>query len=154
MRGSAFAKFPGPRLGSGLADLVMRQVAEREFTRYPVCRGGLNDVLGVISTRSLLQQVMRGEAMTLASDLQPPVFVPETLSGMELLDHFRASSAQIAWLPDEDTGIVILSNTRGSRAAKIMPTWLDYQLGLEKTDWFRLNEINVAANAPAVASGD
>ena len=62
--------------------------------------------------------------------------------------------AQIAWLPDEDTGIVILSNTRGSRAAKIMPTWLDYQLGLEKTDWFRLNEINVAANAPAVASGD
>ena len=62
--------------------------------------------------------------------------------------------AQIAWLPEEDTGIVILSNTRGSRAAKIMPTWLDYQLGLEKTDWFRLNEITVAANAPAVASGD
>ena len=80
---------------------VMRQVAEREFTRYPVCRGGLEDVLGVISTRSLLQQVMRGEAMTLASDLQPPVFVPETLSGMELLDHFRASSAQIVFVVDE-----------------------------------------------------
>ena len=62
--------------------------------------------------------------------------------------------AQIAWLPEEDTGIVILSNTRGSRAAKIMPTWLDYQLGLAKTDWFRLSEIAEAANAPATASGD
>ncbi len=80
---------------------VMRQVAEREFTRYPVCRGGLDDVLGVISTRSLLQQVMRGEAMTLTQNLQPPVFVPETLSGMELLDHFRASSAQIVFVVDE-----------------------------------------------------
>jgi putative hemolysin len=80
---------------------VMRQIAEREFTRYPVCRGGLGDVLGVISTRSLLQQVMHGEAMTLTQDLQPPVFVPETLSGMELLDHFRASSAQIVFVVDE-----------------------------------------------------
>ena len=34
-------------------------------------------------------------------DLQPPVFVPETLSGMELLEHFRASSAQIVFVVDE-----------------------------------------------------
>lgn len=62
--------------------------------------------------------------------------------------------AQIAWLPDQDAGIVVLSNTRGSRASKIVPDWLDYQLGLEKTDWFRLNEITEAANPPASASGD
>ena len=62
--------------------------------------------------------------------------------------------AQIAWLPAQDAGIVVLSNTRGSRASKIVPDWLDYQLGLEKTDWFRLNEITEAANTPASASGD
>ncbi len=62
--------------------------------------------------------------------------------------------AQIAWLPDQDAGIVVLSNTRGSRASKIVPDWLDHQLGLPKTDWFRLNEITEAANTPANASGD
>ncbi|MEQ1781536.1 MAG: serine hydrolase domain-containing protein [Hyphomonadaceae bacterium] len=62
--------------------------------------------------------------------------------------------AQIAWLPAQDAGIVVLSNTRGSRASKIVPDWLDYQLGLEKTDWFRLSEITEAANPPANASGD
>ena len=67
---------------------------------------------------------------------------------------FEGYIAQIAWLPAQDAGIVILSNTRGSRAAKILPAWLDYQLGLEKTDWFRLSEITQAANTPVIASGD
>lgn len=80
-----------------------------------------------------------------------------TYAGKQLLTHSGSVEgyiAQIAWLPAEDAGIVILSNTRGSRAAKILPTWLDYQLGLEKTDWFRLGEIAEAANSPTTASGD
>jgi beta-lactamase class C len=80
-----------------------------------------------------------------------------TYAGKQLLTHSGSVEgyiAQIAWLPAEDAGIVILSNTRGSRAAKILPTWLDYQLGLEKTDWFRLGEIAEAANSPTIASGD
>lgn len=80
-----------------------------------------------------------------------------TYAGQQLLTHSGSVEgyiAQIAWLPAEDAGIVILSNTRGSRAAKILPTWLDYQLGLEKTDWFRLGEVSEAANSPTIASGD
>ena len=33
--------------------------------------------------------------------MEPPVFVPETLSGMELLDHFRATSAELVFVVDE-----------------------------------------------------
>jgi len=33
--------------------------------------------------------------------MQAPVFVPETLSGMELLDHFRATSAELVFVVDE-----------------------------------------------------
>ncbi len=83
------------------ADEVLRQISEEEHSRYPVCRDGLSDVLGVISAQSLLQQALRGEPLSLTHGLQPPVFVPETLSGMELLDHFRASSAQIVFVVDE-----------------------------------------------------
>jgi putative hemolysin len=83
------------------ADEVLRQISEEEHSRYPVCRDGLSDVLGVISAQSLLQQALRGEPLSLTNGLQPPVFVPETLSGMELLDHFRESSAQIVFVVDE-----------------------------------------------------
>jgi putative hemolysin len=80
---------------------VLRLIGDDEHSRYPVCRGGLDDVIGVISAQSLLQQTMRGQPLSLTEKLQAPVFVPETLSGMELLDHFRASSAQMVFVVDE-----------------------------------------------------
>ena len=80
---------------------VLRLIGDDEHSRYPVCRGGLDDVIGVISAQSLLQQTMRGLPLSLTDKLQAPVFVPETLSGMELLDHFRASSAQMVFVVDE-----------------------------------------------------
>ena len=83
------------------AEDVLRTISEEEHSRYPVCRGGLEDVLGVISAQSLLQQVMQGSDVSLQDKLQPSVFVPETLSGMELLEHFRASSAQLVFVVDE-----------------------------------------------------
>ena len=83
------------------AEDVLKVVGDDEHSRYPVCRGGLDDVLGVISAQSLLQQVMRHQPLSLTDKLEPPVFVPETLSGMELLEQFRASSAQVVFVVDE-----------------------------------------------------
>jgi putative hemolysin len=76
-------------------------MAEHQHTRYPVCRGGLSEVLGVVSAQSLLPALARGEEPKLADVLTAPVFVPETLSGMELLEHFRVSSAELVFVVDE-----------------------------------------------------
>jgi putative hemolysin len=70
-------------------------------TRYPVVRGGLRDIVGVISARNLLKRALRGQAPDWNTDLQPPVFVPESLTGMELLQNFRASGVQLAFVVDE-----------------------------------------------------
>lgn len=83
------------------ADAVLKVIAADEHSRYPVCRGGLDDVVGVVSAQSLLQQAIGGSVMSITERLQPAVFVPETLSGMELLDQFRASSAQLVFVVDE-----------------------------------------------------
>ncbi|MFZ5522365.1 MAG: hemolysin family protein [Pseudomonadota bacterium] len=77
---------------------VMR---EHGHSRYPVCRGGLDDVLGVVTAQSLLHQMTAAGSISLEEGLQPAVFVPETLSGMELLEHFRASSVQMVFVVDE-----------------------------------------------------
>jgi putative hemolysin len=80
---------------------LMAQIAEHGHTRYPVCRGGLDDVIGVVGAHTLLQALARGDRPELAQHLQPPVFVPETLSGMELLEHFRQTSADLVFVVDE-----------------------------------------------------
>jgi putative hemolysin len=86
---------------SAPADEVLTVIAADEHSRYPVCRGGLDDVVGVVSAQSLLQQVMRGPPLVVTERLQPAVFVPETLTGMELLDQFRASGSQLVFVVDE-----------------------------------------------------
>ena len=86
---------------SSSAEDVLRVIGGTEHSRYPVCRGGLDDVLGVISAQQLLQQAIRGKPFAVDENLQSPVFVPETLSGMELLEHFRASATQIVFVVDE-----------------------------------------------------
>ena len=55
---------------------------------------------------------------------------------------------------DRNLKFVVLANSRGSRVTKIVPAWLDYELGREKTDWFRMDEIAVAGSQTTVVSGN
>ena len=80
---------------------VLRAIGDADHSRYPVCRGGLEDVLGVVTAQSLLQRAIEGKPFALEEALQPPIFVPETLTGMELLEQFRVSSAQLVFVVDE-----------------------------------------------------
>jgi putative hemolysin len=79
----------------------VKRIEATGHTRYPVIRGGRRDIVGVISARNLLKKALRGQPPDWTSDVQPPVFVPETLTGMELLQNFRASGVQLAFVVDE-----------------------------------------------------
>lgn len=76
-------------------------IAEHGYSRYPVCRGGLDDVVGVVTAQQLLHQLTQQQNHDLSQNLLPAVFVPETLSGMELLEHFRGSDTQMVFVVDE-----------------------------------------------------
>jgi putative hemolysin len=67
---------------------------------YPVCRGSLDDVVGLISVGKLLE--LGGQQPgSIESHALPTAFVPETLSGMELLEQFRARSGRMVFVVDE-----------------------------------------------------
>jgi len=54
---------------------------------YPVCRSSLDDVIGVIGINQLIQHLGLG---TLLEEMALPVaFVPETLTGLDLLEQFQ-----------------------------------------------------------------
>jgi putative hemolysin len=67
---------------------------------YPVCRGSLDDVVGIISVGKLLSLGMAHPG-SIEAHAQPAVFVPETLTGMELLEQFRARSGRLVFVVDE-----------------------------------------------------
>lgn len=68
---------------------------------YPVCRGGLEDVVGVIHLPRMLALQAEGHNEVLMRHVQPAVFVPETLTGMELLEQFRERSTRMVFVVDE-----------------------------------------------------
>lgn len=65
---------------------------------FPVCRGSLDDVLGLVSVARMLRSDPQATVQSLVS---PAIFIPETLSGMELLEQFRAQSARMVFVVDE-----------------------------------------------------
>ena len=67
---------------------------------YPVCRGGLDHVVGLISVAKLLSLPL-DSLDTLEPHINPATFVPETLSGMELLEQLRDQSGRMVLVVDE-----------------------------------------------------
>ncbi|MCC7039108.1 MAG: HlyC/CorC family transporter [Burkholderiales bacterium] len=80
---------------------TLRIIETSDHARFPVVRGGFDDILGVLTARRLLARMARGERPDLTKDLRTPLYVPETVTGMELLDHFRSSDGQVAFVVDE-----------------------------------------------------
>jgi putative hemolysin len=71
--------------------------------RFPVVRGGLDDLVGVLDARRFLATLVRDPGLRelKTEDLLQPLFVPETLTGMELLENFRTLNSEMAFIIDE-----------------------------------------------------
>ena len=65
---------------------------------FPVCKGSLDNVLGLVSVARLLRSERSAKLDSLTS---PAIFIPETLSGMEILEQFRNQSARMVFVVDE-----------------------------------------------------
>lgn len=97
---------------------------QSDHSRFPVCDGGVEKVVGVISSKRLLKRTLRGGVTDLKQDLQPAVFVPESLTGMKLLEQFRDSGVQMVFVIDEYgelEGLVTLQNLLEALAGEFRP---------------------------------
>ncbi len=70
---------------------ALQKISSLRHSRYPVCRGSLDDVVGMVSLKRLVERREHPHE-TVESLALPATFVPETLSGMELLEQFRAKA--------------------------------------------------------------
>jgi len=101
--------------------------------RYPICKGGLQQVLGLAESRSVLKAALSGEFHFVDLPMNPPVFVPSALTLIELLRIFREQSADFAFVVNEfgvTEGIVTLSDLFETVAGDMMPGALDPEQAL------------------------
>jgi putative hemolysin len=75
-------------------------------SRFPVCQGSQDEVLGILHVKDLLARQTAGELTGLRDLLQPPLFIPEAMRILNILEQFRQKKDQIALIVDEYGGIV------------------------------------------------
>lgn len=102
----------------------LKRLIESDHSRLPVCDGTLDKVLGVIHAKQVLVCVAKGQMPDYTTNLHPSIYVPETLTGMELLEQFRANHMQMAFIVDEYgeiEGIVTLQDVLEALTGEFTP---------------------------------
>lgn len=100
------------------------ELIDSNHSRFPVCKGDVNNVLGVISAKRLLKRYVNHETTSLESELYPAEYVPETMTGMKLLELFRDSGVKMVFVSDEYgevVGLVTIQNLFVALAGEFKP---------------------------------
>lgn len=82
----------------------LKEIAESTYHYFPLVRGNPDDVIGVLSSKALLDAYIQGEPLDLEKIAEPPLFVPESKPALSLLDDLKESDSNSAVVLDEYGG--------------------------------------------------
>lgn len=115
----------------------LRCLIETDYSRFPVCDGGLENLIGVIHAKQALANAVKGNTPNFSEGLQACVYVPETLTGMELLEQFRANNMDMAFVIDEYgelEGIVTLHDLMEALTGEFKPRNVEDAWAVQRED--------------------
>lgn len=84
---------------------IRRLISESDSTRFPVCDGDLDHILGVVRAKDLLFACLDWRAFDIRAVMQEPLLIPEKMEALKALERFRQSGSHIALVFDEYGGI-------------------------------------------------
>ena len=90
-------------LGAG-GDEIREAVARSPHGRYLVADGDLDHVVGFVTSHEMLWQVLAEGALDLGAVMHEPIYVPETLPILSMLERFRETGKRLAVVVDEYGG--------------------------------------------------
>lgn len=78
-----------------------KKILDSGNSRFPVCQGGLDNVLGVVHVTDLLTRSLCDQPLDLTTSLRQPLFVPESTRGLKILELFKQTGIHMALVVDE-----------------------------------------------------
>ena len=82
-------------------DEQAQMICASGYSRFPVARGDLEEVLGIVQAKDMLNVVLEGREMDFAAIMRAPLVVPDTTPVLRLLDHFKQAGQHLAIVIDE-----------------------------------------------------
>ena len=87
-------------------EVIWHKIVVSQHSSFPVYRGSRDNVVGIVSVKSLYANLAAGVTIKLADLVVPALIVPETQRVIQLLETFRQSGRHIALVANEFGGIV------------------------------------------------
>ncbi|HNR02150.1 MAG TPA: hemolysin family protein [Anaerolineaceae bacterium] len=85
---------------------ILKVIIESPYSRFPVSRESLDNVLGILKSKDLLEKQLSGESYQLVDLLQKPLFIPENTPAMRVLELEREHGVHEALVIDEYGGVL------------------------------------------------
>jgi putative hemolysin len=70
-------------------------------SRFVVCDGSIDNVVGVVQAKDLLDHILDGKDLSLAAALRQPIVVPDTVTAMDALERLKSDPLGLALVMDE-----------------------------------------------------
>lgn len=80
---------------------IRKAISQSSFSYYPVCNKELDKVIGVVRTKELLTHYFIEETLDLKKLMHKPIFVPESMNALKVLELFKKSGIHMAIAVDE-----------------------------------------------------
>jgi putative hemolysin len=78
-----------------------RKIRTSRYSRFPVVKGGSQQVVGIVQAKDLLAAILAGQVFDLRAATRPPFYLPSTVSVLRVLEMFKTSGAPMELVVDE-----------------------------------------------------
>jgi putative hemolysin len=78
-----------------------RKIRDSAYSRFPVVQGGSHQVIGIVQAKDLLIAALAGQSFDLRVATRPPLYLPNTVTALRVLEAFKSSGEPMALLVDE-----------------------------------------------------
>jgi putative hemolysin len=85
---------------------IQKMIIDSPYSHFPVAEGSLDNILGILLVKDFLLATRNGSQPDIRRLLLPPVFVPESMPALKVLESFRSSKTQLALVIDEYGGML------------------------------------------------
>ncbi|WP_102960753.1 hemolysin family protein [Mangrovicella endophytica] len=82
-------------------DVILDEIRATGHSRFPVSDRESDDIVGIVQTKDLLEQISKNGTIDLPAAMREPIYVHETMPILKLLERFRSSNLHMAIVLDE-----------------------------------------------------
>ncbi len=92
---------------------LRKKLSRSSYSYLPVCRGKLDKTIGVVRTKELLTHFLEANAFDVHTLMHKPIFLPESMNALKVLELFKKSGIHVAMVVDEYgniTGLISITD--------------------------------------------